>query len=132
MEDCYYNLFLLGERDKLRLQTNFVTVYHGGKIALHSPVVGNVFGLRVCLFFLLCPHEVGLECSRNGLFKIDSLRIISTVMEYCRDFSFHCLHKAEPAGQELIDVALLAPEKKKMEDHFHLLPIKNLHRMYIF
>jgi len=73
MEGCYYNLFLLGERDKLRLQTNFVTVYHGGKIALHSPVVGNVFGLRVNLLFLLCSLEVGLECSCNGLLEIDSL-----------------------------------------------------------
>ena len=78
----------------------------------NSPVVGNVFGLRVCLFFLLCPHEVGLECSRNGLFKIDCLCIISTVMENCRDFSFHCLHKAEPASQEFIDVTLLIPEIK--------------------
>jgi len=41
MEDCYYNLFLLGERDKLQLQTNFVTVYHGGKIALQLTCSGK-------------------------------------------------------------------------------------------
>jgi len=87
------------------------------RLHCNSPVVGNVSGLRVCLFFLLCPHEVGLECSCNGLFKIDGLWIIGTVVENCRNFPFHCLHKAEPASQELIDVALLIPEMK--EDYFY-------------
>ena len=63
-------------------------------MALHLTVVGNVLGLRVCLFILLCPREFTWNSAAMALF-VDRLWIVSTVMEN-RDFLFFVqnIHKS--------------------------------------
>ena len=74
------------------------------------PVVRDVCRLRIDLLLFLCSFEVGLEGSCDRLLQIDSLWVISAGMENSDHFSLHCLHKAEPASQELVHIFLQVSE----------------------
>ena len=69
---------------------------------IDSPVVRDVFGLRVSLLLHFCSFEVCLKGCCNGLFQVYSMWLCIAIMEDRNHFPFKGLNKAEPSSKTLI------------------------------